>query len=119
MTEKIDDRFDRWFKNVDRRRSERITVDAIAAHCESHRGVALCDIEDISIDGARMATDLPVGTEIVLELYLPDNRRVRASARVVHRLYPKQSVGLLFDGLGTKERELIQDLMERAQARAD
>ena len=108
-----------WIKTVDRRRDQRVTVDAIAAHCESHLGIALCDIEDISIDGARMATDLPVGTEVMLELYLADDRKVRATARVVHRLYPKKSIGLLFDGLGENERSLIRDAMKRARKSAD
>lgn len=119
MTLKDHGSLGRWSDSTERRRGDRVTVDAIAAHCESHRGIALCDIEDISVEGARMGADLPVGTQVMLELYLPDDRKVRASARVVHRLYPEKSVGLLFDGLGPEERALVRDLMKEVRSRAD
>ena len=115
MVRDINGRYSETLYSDERRQAERTPVAQVRAHCQSYRGEAICDIEDISPGGARMRAVLPVGTEVDVELYLSKWQSIRTTARVVHSLFPQRSVGLVFDDLDEQDRALIRELIARAE----
>ena len=100
----------RWYRGGEKRGTYRAAPGGLTARCESTRGAGLFELKDISTGGAQLATHIPVGTRLLIELHLPDGGVVRTAGTVVRRIRD-ESVGISFDGLYEEQQELIQGLV--------